>query len=90
MADEKKTPAAAATATSEKEKITEQVVSPRINYSTMPSHCQVLTITRQEYDMLQNKAIRYDLLRAVALRNGYLTETEKAIYGIFDREDSRD
>jgi hypothetical protein len=80
--NENKTPAAAATATSEKEKITERGITPHIDYSTMPARCQVVEITRQEYDMLQYKATRYDMLKDIAVKSTFVTDTESIIFGI--------
>lgn len=84
MADEKKTPAAVGAATDDKEKYDplEGERSPYPDYSTMPSHCQVLTIMRQEYDILRDKALRYDMLRDIALKSSFVTDTESVIFGI--------
>ena len=78
----KETPAAAATAAGKKEKITERGITPHINYSKMPERCQVVEITRQEYDMLQYKATRYDMLKDIAVKSTFVTDTESIIFGI--------
>lgn len=46
-----------------------------------------VTITQEEYKELIRKSLKYDLLREIAQDGGYLTDREKAIYGIKRGED---
>lgn len=46
-----------------------------------------VTITQEEYKELIRKSLKYDLLREMAQDGGYLTDKEKAIYGINRGED---
>lgn len=52
------------------------------DYSTMPARCQEVTITRREYDMLKDKQFRYDMLRRIAEKSPFLTDTETLIFGL--------
>ena len=46
-----------------------------------------VTITQEEYKELIRKSLRYDVLREMAQDDGYLTDEERAIYGIKRGED---
>ena len=46
-----------------------------------------VTITQEEYKELIRKSLRYDMLREMAQDCGYLTDKERAIYGIKRGED---
>ena len=47
----------------------------------------MVTITQEEYKELIRKSLRYDMLREIAQDVVYLTDKEKAIYGIKRGED---
>ena len=47
----------------------------------------MVTITQEEYEELIRKSLRYDMLREIAQDGGYLTDKERAIYGIKRGED---
>lgn len=42
----------------------------------------IVTITQEEYKELIRKSLRYEMLREIAQDGTYLTDREKAIYGI--------
>lgn len=41
-----------------------------------------ITITQEEYRGLINKSLKYDMLKEMAQKSGYLTEQERFIFGI--------
>ena len=85
MSENTKTPAAAATATGIHDNIIchrEKEYPCHNDYSTMPARCQEVTIPRWEYDMLMDKQFRYDMLRLIAQKSKFVTDTESLIFGL--------
>lgn len=85
MSDNTKTPAVEGTTTG----IHENIICHREkehpcydDYSTMPARCQEVTIPRWEYDMLIDKQLRYDMLRRIAEKSKFVTDTESLIFGL--------
>lgn len=78
MSDTNKTPAAAGTIAGASTNLT----SVEGEKSTPPARCQVLEITRQEYDILRDKAMRYDMLRKIAVKGRFVTDTEAIIFDL--------
>ena len=48
---------------------------------------KTITITIEEYNELLKKSLKYDFLYEIAQEGGYLTDKERAIYGIKRGED---
>ena len=90
MSENTKIPAAAATATGIHENISqrEKAIKPFYDdYNTMPARCQEVTITRREYDMLMDKQFRYDMLRQIAQKSKFVTDTESLIFGLEESDE---
>lgn len=84
MSDNTKTPATEGTATGIHENICHREKEHPCydDYSTMPARCQEVTIPRWEYDMLMDKQFRYDMLRLIAQKSKFVTDTESLIFGL--------